>query len=139
MPFRMDVELRGWRALQRQMRGNQLYAQPFRELLGAVGQKGENLAATAAPKGRTGLIEARITHKVQARPLPLWVAVRSRARRRSKKFPRGFPYDRLLNFSPRHGHEGWFTRPLVALGNAVGPLIAATVRQIEQRWRNGVG
>lgn len=138
MPMRMDVQVRGLRELQRTLKGNQLYAEPFRETMQAIGQAGEAVAARSAPKGRTGRLEAQITHAIQKRPLPLWAAIRSRARRRSRKYPRGYVYGRLLNFSLKHGHRGWFTEPLKRLAGQVQPYLRAAAAKIEQKWRTGL-
>lgn len=135
MPIKLDIQIKGFREVQRALKGNDLYAKPFSDLMHAIGARGENIAASAAPKGATGLLETKITFGVQKRPLPLWVAVRSRARRRSKKYPRGYPYGRLLNYSPKHGHMGWFTDPLKRLGSQVQPLMARAASAIEANWR----
>lgn len=134
MPIRMDLEVKGLRQLQQQLKGNDLYAEPWKNLLGAVGQRGENLAASNAPRGRTGALEAKIKHRVQQKPFPQWVAIRSYARRKTKKYPRGFLYPRLLNFSQKHGHLGWFTSPLRRLQTVAGPLLQQAAREIEANF-----
>lgn len=137
MPIKLDVEIKGLKQIQRKLSGNELYAEPFKDLMSAIGQRGENIAATSAPHGRTGQLEIKISHAVQKKPLPLWVAIRSRARRRSKKYPRGYPYGWLLERAPKYGHFGWFSQPLKRLAGQVGPLLNGAAREIERKWGSG--
>ena len=133
MAIKLDVEVHGIKEVSRALRGTKLYDQPYRDAAEAIGALGEQVAARSAPAGRSGQLEAHITHRVQKRPIPLWIAVASRARRRSKKYPRGYFYGRLLNYSRKHGHWGWFTSPLKHLGNKVGPILAEAAKQVEDR------
>lgn len=133
MAIKTDVQIHGLKEISRAFRGTKLYDQPYREAAEAIGALGESVAGRNAPRGDTGQLEAQITHRVQKRPIPLWIAVASRARRRSRKYPRGYFYGRVLNYSRRHGHWGWFTSPLKRLGTRVGPILTKAAQQIEDR------
>lgn len=147
MAINFQVEVQGLREVRRALRGTELYQTPYREAAEAIGALGEQLAARNAPRGRTGQLEAQIRHRVGKGALPHWVAVDSRARRKSRKYPRGYFYGRLLNYATdvrgpnRRGggmrsnpHRFWFTGPLERLGSKIGPVLAKAASQIERRW-----
>ncbi len=135
MPARVSIEVKGIKQLSAALKDEELYSKPWREGMNAVGQLGERIAASHAPRGATGQLEAKISYGVQKKPFPTWVAIRERARRRSPKYPKGYPYPTLLNYSSKHGHAGWFTRPLGQLGNQVGPVLNRISKEVEAQWR----
>lgn len=137
MPINMTVETRGFKEVQRFLRGKHaeaFYAEEYRDVIDALAKKGEHIAAQSAPSGRTGQLELRIGHRVQKRALPTWFVVRSFASRRSAAYPRGFFYGRILNFAAKYGHLGWFTGPLKRLGAVAGPILSSAARSIEHKW-----
>ena len=104
-----------------------LYAGPWARGMRALGTQAGLAAQRGAPVD-TGYLQSRIRTAVQNRPFPTWIAIRSRAQRR------GYPYPRLLAFSPKHGHRDW-------LINALKPVIAGSehvlnriAQEIERKW-----
>lgn len=106
----MDVriEVKGLKELRRLL-GPNLYSKPWADGMNDLARAGAVAARGGAPV-RTGRLLLSIKPAVSRAPFPTWAAVRVRA-----KSPRGFPYPRILAFSPKHGHKDWLIR-------AVGPV-----------------
>ena len=117
---------------------SELMAEPWRDAMDALAAAGQAAAQAAAPRGATGQLRVKIFGRVQRKPMPMWVAIRARAKRKSRKYPRGYPYPRLLEVSAKHGHKGWFTAPLMSamVGRAEQELAKAG-DAIQRRWATG--
>ncbi len=111
-----------------------LIAAPWRGAMTDLAQSGAAAGVSAGP-GRSGRLRSRIYARVQQKPFPMWAAVRSRGSRRSKAYPKGFAYPRLLEYSQKHGHAGWFSRAVEPrlIGAAEGAL-ATAASEVERRW-----
>ena len=68
-----------------------------------------------------------MTYKTGGRAIPN-VSIQAKARNRD------FPYPRLLNFSPKHGHLGWLTDAMEALMDRITPELDDAARDIEQEF-----
>ncbi len=134
------VTLEGLQALRKLLNPpDELLAAPWKGAMASLVDFGAMFGRTQAPKGRTGKLQRNIKPKVQNKPLPMWAAVRSRGtRKRSKTYPRGYPYPRLLNYSPKHGHEGWFDRGVIepVIGKA-DLVLAQAATEIARKWERG--
>ena len=62
-----------------------------------------------APRA-SGRLAASVTTRLDKRPVPTWGRVMVTARRRSKKFPRGFRYPRMLEYSGEVTAQGLVSR-----------------------------
>jgi hypothetical protein len=98
-----------------------LIAAPWKEAMTKLSEMGERSGKAGAPR-LSGATEKKIKGVLHKKPLPLWLAVRSRGVSKSKKYSKGYPYPRLLNYAPKYGHQGWFDRgviePVMAVANA---------------------
>jgi hypothetical protein len=116
---------------------NEVYGPPWKKMMETLGEVAENVAALEAPVGETGQTVARLYHKVQDKPVPLWVRVGTSARRSSRKYPRGYPYPKRINYDPRSPHRGWLERAGERAKRLIDPLLDRTAREIEARWGRG--
>ncbi len=126
---KIQIEIQGLKVLQTLLKGNELYAGPWKEGMERLAEKGGHATRGGAPY-RTGRLHDSVRTAVQKRPFPQWAAIRVRAvsKTRSTKYPRGYAYPRLLEFSPKHGHRGWMAR-------AMAPVIAGADRVLEEIGR----
>lgn len=120
----MNIRIDGMAQLQRKLRRDVLYAPPLREAMEDTLQDVQAIVESRAPR-RTGRLSGSVTHKLDARPVPTWGRVAVTARRRSKKYPRGFRYPRWLEYAPKSPHQRW-------LRNALGPAQAVLQRRLER-------
>jgi len=133
MPFRVTVRIEGLAALQRKLRKDVLLAPPLKDAMTATVTDTVQLVERAAPRG-SGRLAASITHRIDARPVPTWARVAVTARRRSRAYPRGFAYPRLLEYSSKSGHQGWFRGTFSPARAALKRHVEEARRQIERIW-----
>ena len=116
--------------------GNALLERPWKAAMEALAEAGAEAARQAAPVGKTGQLKAGIYARVQKGTFPKWVAIRSRAKRKSPKYPRGYPYPRLLEYSAKHGHKGWFSTAIEgAWGQKAESVLAEASNEIAKIWQ----
>ena len=116
---------------------DELLAEPWKKAMDVLAAKAQEAARAAAPVGQTGVLKARIYAKVQKKPFPLWLAVRSRGVRKSAAYPRGYPYPRLLEYSGKHQHKGWFTSAVQSAWAMADTMLAQAGDEIEKKWVRG--
>jgi hypothetical protein len=56
------------------------------------------------------------------------------ARSRSKKFPRGYRYPRLLEYGPKSKHQRWFRGAITPAKSALARHVEGAKRAIERIW-----
>lgn len=123
MPLRLNLRVEGMAQLQRKLRKEVLYAPPLREAMESTTKDAAQLVEQHAPRA-SGRMAASVTYRVDARPVPTWGRVAVTARAKSKKYPSGYRYPRLLEFAPKWHHAGW-------LHSAVQPAQAALQRRLQ--------
>ena len=114
-----------------------LVATPWKMAMTQIAEDAANAARANAPIGRTGHLKAKIYAKVQKSDMPRWAAVRSRGTRKSLKYPRGYPYPRLLNYSAKHGHQGWFDNAITPVFAKAAAALAIAGNEIIKIWSRG--
>lgn len=111
-----------------------LIAAPWHKAMTDLAESGALAGVSAAPR-RSGRLAGKVYARVQKKAMPMWAAVRSRGTRRSKAYPRGYAYPRLLEFSEKHGHAGWFSRSveprLIGQSEAI---LSVAADEVERRW-----
>ncbi len=111
-----------------------LIAAPWRTAMTDLAESGAAAGVSAGPS-RSGRLRSRIYARVQQKAFPMWAAVRSRGARRSKAYPKGFAYPRLLEYSQKHGHAGWFSGSveprLIGQSEAI---LSVAADEVERRW-----
>jgi hypothetical protein len=109
-----------------------LMGAPWREMLEDVGQDAEGIAKSDAPRA-SGKLASSIRSRVAKSVRPKWVKVEETATRSSRRYKR-YPYPRRLEYDPRRGHQGWFTRPL----ERATPTFEGKMRRfggkVRERW-----
>lgn len=150
--FNITVKVTGLKELLRVIDPpTNLYGEPWKAGMVSLAQRGESLEKATAPY-RTGYLQRHIKGVVQKSPLPKWVAIRSRGvsqqakygktgRRlkatkilRTAKYPKGFPYPRLLEFSPKHHHQGWFSNVRGAIASGLDATLSQISTGIIRKW-----
>lgn len=113
--------------------------QDFGSILGLTAQQ-------RAPK-RTGYLQMRIRTAVQPAVFPTWIAIRNYARAKGSMKARrtgtllgaaggGYPYPRLLEFSPKHHHQFWLRNSVDAIWRTrAEPVLEQIGAAIAQKWR----
>lgn len=115
---------------------DELVNEPWRDAMTELADTGAEAGRSRGPH-RSGLMTSagKLYARVQNKPFPMWAAVRSRAKRKSRKYPRGYSYPTLLEYSSKYGHAGWFTSAVEPrlVGAAEGAL-AKAASEVERRW-----
>jgi hypothetical protein len=113
---------------------SELVDTPWRDAMTELAESGAEGGQARAPY-RTGRLREKIYARVQKGPFPKWAAVRSRAKSRGRAGKRGYDYPRLLEYSPKHHHQGWFTSTVYPLliARAEG-VLAKAATAIQRRW-----
>lgn len=132
MPARIRVEVEGLRELARKAKGDELIAEPWAAAMREIGEAGERAVRAAAPVD-TGRLKGKVRHKVQAKPLPRWVAFRAPATRSSARYKR-YPYPKRLEYDPSSRHKGWMKRAVESVRPALSAALAKASREIERKW-----
>lgn len=133
MPIKVSIEVQGLAKLQRKLRKEVLLAPPLAEAMTAGLADAVRIVESRAPR-RTGRLAASITPRLQQKPVPTWGRVSVTARSRSKKYPRGYRYPRLLEYSPKWGHQRWFRDSIKPAQVALSRHVEAAKRSIERIW-----
>ena len=130
----MKVTVEGHRELMKKLRADELLAAPWQHAMKRVGEIGLAAAKSGAPSGPSGQTRALLVTKMQAKPIPKWVAVRSTAKRSSRKY-RNYRYPRRLEYDPKSRHRGWLANAVRSAYGKIGGILAGAAREIEGKWR----
>lgn len=134
-----------------------LYGQPWKQGMEGLARYGKSVAEQVAPiggpgdhgRGHPGFLKRHLKGAVQKSPLPKWVAIRSRGvrtaqfsqliakRKTTSRWPRGYPYPRLLEFSPKHHHQGWFEKIRGPIQGFADKVLSQISVGILERWSRG--
>lgn len=132
-PVRVSIQVEGLAALQRKLRKEVLLAPPLKYAMTAGTEDAARIVMSRAPRA-SGRLAASVTTRMDKRPVPTWGRVSVTARRRSKKFPRGFRYPRMLEYSAKSGHKGWFRGASIPARSALSRHVESAKRMIERIW-----
>lgn len=124
----VKIEVKGLEELARKLDGKALYWKPVKEALDALGKIAAGDAQRGAPR-RTGALAASLHHKLNAAPMPLWVAVRTNV---VSKTGRRYPW--ILEFDAKYGHKNWLRNSIRRAQGMASSVIGDAVRQIEAKW-----
>ena len=129
------AEIEGLKELQKKISPpSELLVAPWKEAMANLVEAGVKSGRVGGPR-RSGLLISKIYGGIQKKPMPMWGAVRSRAKRKSRAYPRGYSYPRLLNYATKWGHRGWFDRAVIEpTMRLAGNVLEAAARAIGQRW-----
>ena len=129
MAIRLQTSVPSLPGLLARLSADRLLRKPIRALLSRVGKAGRAAGKVAAPVGATRQLSSNITFRVSAKQIPTFVAIVASARSRQ-----GFPYPKLLEFSPKHKRKGWLSTPLEGVVARLAPDLEAAARDIESEF-----
>lgn len=132
--LRIDVEIQGYREIQRKLKADVLLARPWTDAMNRVAEMAGAAWRGAAPvdSGRT---RSTIKTKVQARPIPRYALVKTTATRSSRRYKR-YRYPNRQEYDPRSRNRLRLTRALRGVMGRVQGVLSTAARQIEQQWRS---
>lgn len=133
MTVRVNVQIEGLPALQRKLRKDVLLAPPLTAAMGASVKEAARIVETRSPRA-TGRLATSVTYRLDKRPVPTWARVQVTARKRSKKFPRGYRYPRWLEYAATSPHQRWFRGSVTPAKLALRRHVDAAKRAIERIW-----
>jgi hypothetical protein len=133
MPIRVSIEVEGLAKLQEKLRTDVLLAGPLTDAMTAGLADVVRIVESRAPR-RTGRLAASVTSRVDQRPVPTWGRVSVTASKHTRKYPRGYYYPRLLEYTAKFGHERWFRGAIPPAQVALARHLAAAKRSIERIW-----
>lgn len=132
--LKLKVEVQGYRELRRKLRGDDLLAGPWSDAMKKIGEIGVAAGRSAGPRGETGQLVAKLTSRVQAKPMPRWAAVRTTASRSSARY-RNYRYPKRLEYDPRSKHKGWLRGAINQAWSRIEGVLNGTAREIEREWQ----
>lgn len=106
----------------------ELYRPAAKQALKAMADAGASSARAGAPR-MTGRLQGSIRPKVNSGAAPAWAAVKVGALN-----PRGYPYPRLLEFSPRHRHQNWLKSAIDRVASAFSSALDKAASEIERKF-----
>ena len=134
MPVRMKVELEGYPELMRKLRSSdELLGAPWRHAMDRVAEIGVQAGRAAAPVA-TGRLRAKISGKVQAKPVPKWARVKATARAVGGRRHKGYRYPARLEYDPKSRHRGWLRNSIKRAWGRVQGALQGAAREIESNW-----
>ncbi len=108
--------------------GHDLYAEPWTDAMKTVAHLGEQYAIQSAPL-LSGKTIAKMSSKVQNKPVPLYAVIKTTARS-----PKGYRYPRLLEFAAKWHHKGWMRNAIKNSANAWPAIMNKAAQQIAAKW-----
>ena len=130
MTEKAKIEVPKLPALMRLLNGNELYAAPWKKALLAIANVTEQLAIARAPL-RGGQTIAKMSYKVQNRPVPHYFVVKTTARNPRNRYP----YPKLQEYWGRSRHQGWFRGAFTGARGAWEGLLDRAAEEIKSIWR----
>lgn len=130
MSERVSITVPKLPQLQRLLRGNDLFREPWREAIDAIGALNEQVAISRAPLGPTGSTIARMTHKTDRREVPMYTVVKTTARNPRNRYV----YPRLIEYSPRSPRRGWFRAAFNSAKSSWPAILDRAASKISDIW-----
>lgn len=134
MVLRVGISLEGYNRVMRKLRKDDLLAGPWVAAMRQVEGIARHAWMGAAPRD-TGRLRATITTKMQAKPIPKWVRIKTSARSNvSRKWPR-YRYPNRQEYDPKSRNRGKLTAALRRAMPLVQGVLDRAARAIEAKWR----
>lgn len=129
----MKVQVQGLDRLRHNAELQELVGPAFHAAMEEIARIGLTAARGVAPVGATGNLQAKMRTRMQARPIPLWVAIETTATRSSAKYPR-YPYPKRLEYDPALHHANWLVGGIKGVFGRFEAALQTAARAIESRW-----
>lgn len=134
---RFEIKIEGLDALLRKLRGQALYAQPYREALAKSALLVESAGKKRAPVD-TGRLRASITHRLDPRDAPLWAEVGTNVRHKGESYPAKLELSDRTHYrrGPFKGQptKGWLSGALQDSRAQIERFLAVAAAKIEAAW-----
>ena len=137
----VEVIIEGSDKLRQAMDNEQLTAPAIRKMMYHIAILLRRGAKERSPVD-TGKLLASLTYMVDSRPLPRFAIVST-----DRLSPRGFPYPRALEDSPRYHYrrtarqglptKGWFSGTIEAQMDRIVLTVVRALEEIGERWERG--
>ena len=130
--FKFSLTIPKLKGIIRLLKSHEMLAEPLRDAMEEVGRYGYSQAIVNAPfaSGRT---INQMRYRVQQKPIPLWVAVKTTAVNPKTRYS----YPRRLNYDRRSKHRAWFDRAIQATERVWPHVLQRATREIARRWARG--
>lgn len=130
--IKVKIEVEGLKEVRAKLKENALLAGPWTTAMREVEDIARSSWMRAMPAD-SGQARAKITTAMQAKPVPMWVRVKTTASRSSRKH-RNYRYPNRQEYDPRSRNKGRLTRSIEgAVGRVQGALDRAA-KAIEAKW-----
>ncbi len=126
-PATISFELHGFQELRRKLHSSYLVADAWNAAVTEITKYVYDRAIVASPI-RSGRTVARMSFKVQGKPIPHYGVVKTTARRGKYSYPL------VLDRRPKYHHVGWFRTAAKLAGNAFAPILNKASRAIEHKF-----
>lgn len=135
MVVRVKVDIEGYARVMRKLRHEELLAGPWAAAMRQVEQVARHAWMGAAPRGKTGLLRAKIATRTQPKPIPKWVRIKTTAARTTGTKWKRYRYPRRLEYDKRSRHYLKLTTALQRSMGTVQAVLDRAARAIEAKWR----
>ncbi len=125
----ISFELHGFQELSRKLKGDDLIKDAWRTAVTEVTRHVYDRTIVASPI-RSGRTVARMSFKVQNKPIPLYGVVKTTARRGKYSYPL------ILDLNPKYKHPAWFTRAAKSASAAFGGILDKAAKAIEHKFNH---
>lgn len=132
--IRMKVEIKNYREIARKLKKDELLGGPWTAAMRHVEDIARSAWMGAAPAD-SGQLKAKITTKMQARPVPMWVRIKTSATRSSPKHRR-YRYPNRQEYDPKSRNRGKLKASLAKAMGRVQAALDQAARAIEAKWRS---
>lgn len=136
MVVRVRVDIDGYARVIRKLNKDALIAGPWVEAMRMVEAIARNAWMGAAPRGQTGLLRAKIATKIQAKPIPKWVRIKTSATRTTGTKWKRYRYPRRLEYERKSKHYHKLTDALQRSMGTIQGVLDRAARAIEQKWNS---
>ena len=131
-PVRISVTVEGWKEISRKLKADTLLAGPWREAMQETADTALAAWKSASPSA-SGQMRGSMIGKIQARPMPMWAAVRATATRTSRKYKR-YRYPGRQEYDPRSRNKGKLKAALNGAMGRIQSILGGAARRIEAKW-----
>ena len=138
--YKVAITINGLKELRKLLTPPEnLYGGAWRSGMTSIVSRTGLAAQRAAPVGsgadpHIGRLQGSVRTRMDKRPFPMWAVVSVTGRTRSKKYPRGYPYPRLLEFSPKHGRQSWLINAAGTVWRGAEQVLGRIGDAIARQW-----
>lgn len=126
---KFSIELEGLKHIVTELTDSEVYREPWQQGMDALGKVAQQFAIQAAPLFKGPTI-AKMAYRVQNKPIPLYVVVKTTA----KNPKSGYGYPRLLEYTTKWRHLGWMVNAIKNSRSVWGGVLDGVATKIAAKW-----